>query len=124
MNVKFLVQVTNTRTHEIYTLTSANEKYAIRAVRKLFGSNDKLTAEFVNSPCDKNGESYRVTHLCELPRGCYFRTLSKKGKLGKTVYVKDVYDHSENKYECYKFHDVCSSRLFDRHQLVVIDFTF
>lgn len=124
MAQKYLIRVTNLKVGDVYTTLSSTEKFAISRYRKLTGDNSPVQVEFIKTLPDKNGETYPVTYIRSLKQGTYFRTVDKNGKIGSTVYVKDSYDRSSEKYYAYKFHDVCSGRLFHRNQLVCIDFTF
>ena len=68
--------------------------------------------------------AHRITTIQMLKKGDYFVTVDKLDTESKTVYVRDTYDHSREKYECYKFDDVNKFRYFPREQLVTDEMTF
>lgn len=57
--------------------------------------------------------------ISELKKGEFFK-LSENG----CVYVRDSYDRSSKKYECYKFDDVNSFRYLKGNKDVITDFVF
>lgn len=44
--------------------------------------------------------------LRQLPKGTYFRTLDKNGKMSRETYAKGYYERSEKKFVCDKHSDV------------------
>ena len=125
MPVKYMVGIRNRDTKEFLGIefgTSVN--FAIRKYRSRLPDseafNTPLEGEWVTTP-----EGYCITELRYLKKGEYFIVVdSNHRKVGKTVYVKDVYDHSREKYECYKFSDICACRYFHASQLVTDEMTF
>lgn len=69
-------------------------------------------------------EGWRITYLRELAVGDYFLKVNNKLKPGKTVYVRDDFDRSSNKYGYYKFHDVCDYKEARGNILVTDEMTF
>ena len=47
--------------------------------------------------------------LRSLPKGTYFRTVGKDGKMSKETYTKECYDHSTKKYIVAKYSDIWGS---------------
>lgn len=63
--------------------------------------------------------------LRQLPKGAYFRTLDKNGKMSKETYTKGYYDYSSKKYECDKHSDVWGNgRALKGTQKVTTDFYY
>ena len=60
----------------------------------------------------------------QLKKGEFFTLKPVNEPTGFQVYIRGDYDHSEKKYVCTKFSDICYSRLFDGKRIVYTDFTF
>ena len=121
MPVKYMIGIKNRDTGEFLATDFASTiGYGLRRYKKYSETSEPLVAEWITTP-----EGLRITTISELKKGTYFVTVdSNHSKIGKTVYVRDNYDHSREKYECYKFHDVNSTRYFHRDQLVTDEMTF
>lgn len=121
MNTKYMVGVRDSNKKLIAMLFASSIKFAIKKYRKIYEDyNGYVTAEFVTTP-----EGYNITTVKHLKKGDYFVIVnSSYEKVGKTVYVKDYYDRSFEKYHCYKFHDVCSGRMLHGETLVTDQMTF
>ena len=121
MSVKYMIAIKNRDTGEFLATDFASTiGYGLRRYKKYNEGNEPLVAEWVTTP-----EDYRITTLSELKKGTYFVTVNNNhDKVGKTVYVRGTYDHSCEKYECYKFYDVNNTRYFHRDTLVTDEMTF
>ena len=60
----------------------------------------------------------------EMKKGEFFTVKAINNPTEKQVWVRGEYDKSERKYECYKWDDVCSTRLFKGDKEVFTGFTF
>ena len=60
----------------------------------------------------------------ELKKGDYFTLRSIENPKESQVYVRGDYDRSSRKYECSRFDDFCSFRLFSGSKEVFVDFVF
>lgn len=47
-----------------------------------------------------------VCELRQLPKGSYFRTIDKSGKISRETYTKGYYEPSEKKFVCDKHSDI------------------
>lgn len=125
MPVKYMVGIKNRDTKELLAIElGTNINYAIRKYRNKLSGNDvfniPLEGEWITTP-----EGYRITEIRYLKKGEYFVIVdSNHKKVSKTVYVKDNYNYSREKYECYKFSDICACRYFHASQLVTDEMTF
>ena len=102
------------------SLEYAMSKFKKGAKYNKFYRNARLSAEWKMT----SDGLHRITTVQMLKKGDYFHTVDKYGDEGKTVYVRGQYDHSREKYECCKFHDMNSCRYFNRDQLVTDEMTF
>lgn len=119
MSTKYMVGIRNKDGKLMNLLFASTISYAIRRYRKLSGDTSEVTAEFVTTP-----QGYQVTSLRHLKKGTFFIKVHPSYSIGKTVYVKDNYDRSYEKYECYKFYDVNCTRMFHGDMLVTDQMTF
>lgn len=121
MSVKYMIGIKNIKGELVSTVFASTIKYGIKKYRKEnCDYNCPVVAEFITTP-----EGYNITTLNQLKKGDYFMTINNNySKVGKTVYVKDDYDHSYEKYYCYKFYDACSGRMFHGETLVTDCMTF
>lgn len=122
-NTKYLVRIIDDVDYEITKILATSIQNAERKFRKLrrianLSDNIIIKCEWVTTP-----EGYRITTMKELKKGDYFRIASVE-KTGKIPYVKDMYDHSAEKYYAYKFYDVNSGRLFHGDTTVTDEVTF
>lgn len=62
--------------------------------------------------------------LKDLKKGDYFTLKAISNPTDCQVYVRDSYDRSSKKFCCYKFSDICSSRLLKPDTYVYTDFIF
>ena len=122
MYIAIIKDENNLILEEIFSssLDYAMSKFKKGAKYNKFYRNAKLSAEWKMT----SDGLHRITTVQMLKKGDYFHAVDKYGTEGKTVYVRGIYDHSREKYECYKFHDVNSCRYFDRFQLVTDEMTF
>lgn len=60
----------------------------------------------------------------DLPKGTYFTLTATPFPKESQVYIRGEYDRSERKYECTKFSDIGSSRLFRGDKEVYVNFIF
>lgn len=61
----------------------------------------------LNKPFKKVKENFcGECELRQLPKGVYFRTIGKNGKMSRETYTKGYYDHSEKKFVCDKHSDI------------------
>ena len=119
MNKKYIVSLRDSEGNEFCKMLSTSLKNAISRFKK-------LDPTFVNTNIEAHWvlvEDYRITTIKELKKGDYF-WLIYNDRVGKTPYVKDIYDQSSKKYIACKFYDFCSSRLFRSEQLVTDEITF
>ena len=66
-----------------------------------------------------------VCELRQLPKGSYFRTVDKKGKVSRETYTKDYYDHSSKTFCAVKHSDVWGNgRMIKGTQKVTTDFIY
>lgn len=66
-----------------------------------------------------------VCELRQLPKGTYFRTIDKNGKMSKETYTKGYYERSEKKFVCDKHSDVWGNgRALRGTALVTTDFIY
>ena len=66
-----------------------------------------------------------ICELRQLPKGTYFRTLDKNGKMSKETYTKSYYERSEKKFQCDKHSDIwCNGRMIKGTQKVTTDFIY
>lgn len=66
-----------------------------------------------------------ICELRQLPRGVYFRTIDKNGKISKETYTKDCYDYGTKKYDCIKHSDFWGNgRAMKGTQKVTTDFYY
>ena len=66
-----------------------------------------------------------ICELRQLPKGTYFRTIDKNGKVSRETYTKDFYDYSTKKYSCIKHSDIWGNdRLVKGTQKVTTDFIY
>ena len=66
-----------------------------------------------------------VCELRQLPKGTYFRTIDKNGKVSKETYTKDYYDSSSKSFCAVKHSDVWGNgRLIKGTKKVTTDFTY
>lgn len=122
-NTKYLVRIIDDVGYEITKILATSIKNAEQKFRKLrrianLPDNIVIRCEWVTTP-----EGYRITTMKELKKGDYF-WIASVDKTGKTPYVKDMYDHSAEKYYAYKFYDVNSGRLFHSDTMVTNEVTF
>lgn len=122
-NVKYLVSIKDADDKEICKLMSTNLNYAIKKFRELMRLCHLEDNVQVNAQWITTNEGHRITTIKELKKGDYFCTI-RDGKLSKTVYVRDEYDKSSERYVALKFHDICSTRCFHSEQLVTDEMTF
>ena len=47
-----------------------------------------------------------ICELRQLPKGSYFRTIDKNGKVSKETYTKDFYISSTKSFNCQKHSDI------------------
>lgn len=62
--------------------------------------------------------------LSTLKKGDFFTLKPIEEPANHQVYVRDDYDRSLRKYDCYKFSDVSQYRSFKGDKIVYIDFFF
>ena len=63
--------------------------------------------------------------LRQLPKGTYFRTIDKNGKMSKETYTKDYYDHSTKSFQCDKHSDIWGNgRMLKGTTKVTTDFIY
>ena len=63
--------------------------------------------------------------LRQLPKGTYFRTLDKNGKISREIYTKGYYERSEKKFVCDKHSDVWGNgRVIKGTTKVTTDFIY
>lgn len=63
--------------------------------------------------------------LRQLPKGTYFRTVDKNGKMSKETYTKDYYDHSTKRFQCDKHSDIWGNgRMLKGTTRVTTDFIY
>ena len=66
-----------------------------------------------------------ICELRQLPKGTYFRTIDKNGKVSKETYTKGYYDHSSKTYCAIKHSDVFGNgRCVKGKQKVTTDFIY
>ena len=66
-----------------------------------------------------------ICELRQLPKGSYFRTIDKNGKVSKETYTKDYYEHSSKKFVCAKHSDIWGNgRAIKGTQKVTTDFIY
>ncbi|MBR1676952.1 MAG: hypothetical protein IJ706_06575 [Clostridia bacterium] len=66
-----------------------------------------------------------VCELRQLPKGTYFRTVSKNGKVSRETYIKDYYDRSSKTFCAVKHSDVWGNgRTIKGTQKVTTDFIY
>lgn len=53
-----------------------------------------------------NKDFVGVCELRQLPKGMYFRTIDKNGKVSKETYTKDYYDRASKSFNCQKHSDI------------------
>lgn len=80
----------------------------------------------VTKPLKKVGKDFDgVCELRQLPKGTYFRTIDKNGKMSKETYTKGSYDFSEKKFDCAKHSDIWGNgRAIKGTQKVTTDFIY
>ena len=102
------------------SLNYAIDKFKKGAKYNKFHRNESISADWKMT----SDGLHRITTVQMLKKNDYFVTVDKYGEEGKTVYVRGTYDHSCEKYECYKFYDINSCRYFHSSQLVTDEMTF
>lgn len=66
-----------------------------------------------------------ICELRQLPKGSYFRTIDKSGKVSKETYTNACYDHSTKRYDCLKHSDIFGNgRSMKGTQKVTTDFIY
>lgn len=60
----------------------------------------------------------------DIKKGEFFTLKQIDNPTEKQVYVRGEYDRSEKKYECWRWDDICSTRLYKGDKEVFVDFTF
>lgn len=77
-------------------------------------------------PIKKVGKDFCGTcELRQLPKGTYFRTVDKYGKVSKETYTKDSYDYGTKKFDCAKHSDIWGNgRAIKGTQKVTTDFIY
>ena len=66
-----------------------------------------------------------ICELRQLPKGTYFRTLDKNGKMSKETYTKNYYERGEKKFQCDKHSDIWGNgRMIKGTQKVTTDFIY
>ena len=53
-----------------------------------------------------NKDFVGVCELRQLPKGAYFRTIDKNGKVSKETYTKDFYDRTSKSFNCIKHSNI------------------
>lgn len=78
------------------------------------------------TPVKKVGKDFCGTcELRQLPKGTYFRTIDKNGKVSKETYTKDSYDYGTKKFDCVKHSDIWGNgRSIKGTQKVTTDFIY
>lgn len=81
----------------------------------------KKAKQFKRLSADYIGEC----ELRQLPKGTYFRTVDKNGKMSRETYTKSYYEHSEKKFQCDKHSDIWGNgRLMKGTTKVTTDFIY
>ena len=86
-----------------------------------------MTRKTLNvKPVKKVGRNFDgECELRQLPKGTYFRTVDKNGKVSKETYTKASYDFSSKKFVCMKHSDIWGNgRLLKGTQKVTTDFIY
>lgn len=66
-----------------------------------------------------------VCELRQLPKGTYFRTIDRNGKMSRETYTKGAYDPSEKKFDCAKHSDIWGNgRVLKGTTRVTTNFTY
>lgn len=80
----------------------------------------------VNKPVKKVDKNFSgICQLRQLPKGTYFRTIDKNGKVSKETYTKSYYERSEKKFQCDKHSDILGNgRMLKGTQKVTTDFIY
>lgn len=78
------------------------------------------------TPIKKVGKDFCGTcELRQLPKGVYFRTVDKNGKISKETYTMDSYNYFTKKFDCVKHSDIWSNgRSLKGTQKVTTDFIY
>ena len=78
------------------------------------------------APVKKVSEDFcGVCELRQLPKGTYFRTIDKNGKMSKATYTKGFYDRFDKKFVCDKHSGfIGDSRSLRGTALVTTDFYY
>lgn len=66
----------------------------------------------------------KAVKLSTLKKGDYFTLKPIEVPAIYQVYIRDEYDRSLRKYDCYKYSDVCQCRSFKGDKIVYVDFYF
>ena len=74
---------------------------------KRLSSNSKAAKKITSKSLKKVSRDFLgVCELRQLPKGTYFRTVDKNGKMGRETYTKGAYDYAEEKFDCAKHSDI------------------
>lgn len=87
----------------------------------------RVGKQFVEkTPIRKVGRDFcGECELRQLPKGTYFRTVDKNGKMSKETYTKDYYDHSTKRFQCDKHSDIWGNgRMLKGTTRVTTDFIY
>lgn len=66
----------------------------------------------------------KAVKLSTLKKGDLFTLKPIEEPTESQVYIRDDYDRSLKKYDCYKFSDICQYRSFKGDKIVYVDFYF
>ena len=80
-----------------------------------------IAAQVGTALTERNGKIMKVK---ELKQGEYFTLRPISNPKESQVYIRGEYDRYEKKYECIKFSDMCSTRLFKGDKEIYTDFIF